>query len=104
MLFIGDNWAEAHHDVEIQDETGRRLARHRLPEGVTGMAGLHASIADHLGEAERPTSWSVSKPTEGRDVEPTYYQTEIERHELGCAASESAHRVQTMCIGSVMLS
>jgi len=27
LLFIGDDWAEDHHDLEIEDETGRRLAR-----------------------------------------------------------------------------
>ncbi len=30
MLFVGDDWAEDHHDVEIIDEAGRRLARRRL--------------------------------------------------------------------------
>ena len=50
MLFIGDDWAEAHHDIEIVDESGRRLARRRLPEGVDGLAGLHALVADHLAE------------------------------------------------------
>ena len=48
MLFVGDDWAEDHHDVEIQDESGRRLAKARLPEGVTGMAKLHALLGDHL--------------------------------------------------------
>lgn len=52
MLFIGDDWAEAHHDVEIQDEAGRWLVRRRLPEGVAGMAALHALVADHVGEGE----------------------------------------------------
>ena len=52
MLFIGDDWAEAHHDVEIQDEAGRRLVRRRLPEGVAGIAALHAAVADNLGEVE----------------------------------------------------
>lgn len=52
MLFVGDDWAETHHDVEVQDEAGRRLAKRRLPEGVAGMAGLHALIAEHLGEGE----------------------------------------------------
>jgi transposase len=52
MLFVGDDWAEAHHDVEIQDDAGRRLAKKRLPEGVAGMAALHALIADQLGEGE----------------------------------------------------
>jgi transposase len=48
VLFVGDDWAEAHHDVEVQDETGRRLARRRLPEGVAGIAGLHALLAEYL--------------------------------------------------------
>ena len=50
MLFIGDDWAEAHHDIELVDEDGRRLARRRLPEGVDGLATLHALVADHLSE------------------------------------------------------
>ncbi|MBL7523096.1 transposase, partial [Frankia sp. CNm7] len=41
MLFVGDDWAEDHHDVEVQDETGRRLAKARLPEGLTGITRLH---------------------------------------------------------------
>jgi len=32
LLFVGDDWAEAHHDIEIVDETGRRLAGGRLLE------------------------------------------------------------------------
>lgn len=48
MIFIGDDWAEAHHDVELVDEAGRTLVRRRLPEGVEGLAALHALIADHL--------------------------------------------------------
>ena len=54
LLFVGDDWAEAHHDIEIQDETGRRLARRRLPEGLAGMAALHALIAEHLPEDAGP--------------------------------------------------
>ncbi|WP_055477447.1 IS110 family transposase [Sphaerimonospora mesophila] len=49
MLFLGDDWAEDHHDVELMDGTGRRLAKARLPEGVAGMAQLHTLIAEHLG-------------------------------------------------------
>jgi hypothetical protein len=36
MLFVGDDWAEDHHDVDIVDEHGRRLAAKRLPEGLDG--------------------------------------------------------------------
>ena len=50
MLFIGDDWAEAHHDIELVDQDGRRLARRRLPEGVNGLAVLHGLVADHLDD------------------------------------------------------
>jgi transposase len=50
-LFVGDDWAEQHHDVELMDASGRRLAKARLPEGVAGMTKLHAMIAGQLGEA-----------------------------------------------------
>jgi transposase len=49
-LFTGDDWAEDHHDVELMDAAGRVPARKRLPEGVAGMARLHALTGDHLGE------------------------------------------------------
>jgi hypothetical protein len=48
MLFVGDDWAEDHHDIEVQDEGGRRLARARLPEGIAGLTRLHELIAEHL--------------------------------------------------------
>ncbi len=49
-LFVGDDWAEDHHDAELMDATGRRLAKARLPEGVAGIARLHAMIGEQLGE------------------------------------------------------
>ena len=49
-LFVGDDWAEDHHDVEVMSEAGKVLARRRLPEGVSGIADLHALIGAHLGE------------------------------------------------------
>ncbi len=49
-LFVGDDWAEDHHDVELMDERGRVLARGRLPEGVAGIARLHELIGEQLGE------------------------------------------------------
>ena len=48
MLFVGDDWAEDHHDVEVMDAAGRRLARARLDEGMAGMARLHALIGQFL--------------------------------------------------------
>ena len=56
MLFVGDDWAKDHHDVELVDEHGNKLAAKRLPEGLAGVSGLHALIAQHLPEqwAELP--------------------------------------------------
>ena len=43
-LFVGDDWAEDHHDVEVMDEAGKVLAKRRLAEGVAGIAQLHGLI------------------------------------------------------------
>ena len=64
MLFVGDDWAEAHHDIEIEDDQGRVLVRRRLPEGVAGLAALHALVGDHLGEGEEPEQVLVGIETD----------------------------------------
>jgi len=48
MPFVGDDWAEDHHDVELVDEQGTVLARRRLPEGLAGVTQLHTLVAEHL--------------------------------------------------------
>ena len=47
-VFVGHDWAEAHHDVHVEDEQGRRLERARLPEGVEGVARFHALVGAHV--------------------------------------------------------
>jgi hypothetical protein len=37
LLFLGEDWSEKSHDVELQD-AGRVLARAKLPEAIAGMA------------------------------------------------------------------
>lgn len=64
MLFVGDDWAEDHHDVELQDQTGRRLGRSRLPEGVAGIARLHALIGEQLSEDADPGSVIIGIETD----------------------------------------
>ena len=64
MLFVGNDWAEAHHDVELVDQAGVVLARRRLPEGVVGLATLHGLIADHLGEGDEPDQVLVGIETD----------------------------------------
>jgi len=49
-VFVGHDWAEAHHDVFVEDEAGRRLAGGRLPEGVEGVARFHALVAEHVDD------------------------------------------------------
>jgi hypothetical protein len=48
MIFVGVDWAEAHHDV--QDENGKRLGGGRLPEGVDGIARSHELVGNHVDE------------------------------------------------------
>ena len=50
MLFVGDDWSEENHDVELMDASGRTLARVRLKEGAAGMSRLHAMIGEHAGD------------------------------------------------------
>ncbi len=50
VLFLGDDWAEAHHDIELQDGDGKVLVRRRLLEGVAGIADLHSLVGDHLDD------------------------------------------------------
>jgi hypothetical protein len=38
MSFVGDDWAEDHHDVYIMTADGATLASRRLREGLTGIA------------------------------------------------------------------
>jgi hypothetical protein len=44
VLFAGDDWSEDHHDVEVQDGSGRVLGRARLGEGVAGITRFHELI------------------------------------------------------------
>ena len=64
MWFVGDDWAEDHHDVEVQDGTGRRLARARLPEGVAGIARLHELIAGVVAEEAEPGQVAIGIETD----------------------------------------
>jgi transposase len=54
-VFVGHDWAEAHHDVFVEDEHGSRLERTRLPEGVEGVARFHALVAPHVDDPSEVT-------------------------------------------------
>ena len=53
MIFVGDDWAEAHHDVHLMDQHGTRLAQRRLPEGLEGIRVLHELVAEHADDPEQ---------------------------------------------------
>jgi len=50
MLFVGDDWAEAHHDVCLMNDAGEVLARQRLSEGLAGIGPLHELVADRADD------------------------------------------------------
>ena len=60
-VFVGHDWAEAHHDVFVEDGAGRRLGGGRLPEGIEGVARFHALVAEHV---EDPAEVIVATETD----------------------------------------
>ena len=50
MIFVGDDWAEDHHDVHLMNEDGERLASRRLPEGLEGIRRFHELVAESVDD------------------------------------------------------
>ena len=59
MLFVGDDWAEDHHDVYLMDDTGDKLVSRRVP--TAGIARLHELIAER---AEDPAQVVIGIETD----------------------------------------
>ena len=55
QLFVGHDWAEAHHDVHVEDGDGKRLAKARLPEGIEGVARFHELVATFVDDPAEVT-------------------------------------------------
>lgn len=49
-VFVGHDWAEDHHDVFIEDDTGRKIGGGRLSEGIDGIARFHEMVAGHVDD------------------------------------------------------
>ena len=60
-VFVGHDWAEAHHDIHVEDDQGRRLAKARLTEGVEGVARFHELLAPFV---EDPAEVTVATETD----------------------------------------
>jgi transposase len=50
VIFVGDDWAEAHHDVYVCDEAGGKILARRLPEGIEGVTALHQLLAEQVDD------------------------------------------------------
>jgi hypothetical protein len=61
IVFVGDDWAEAHHDVHLMSGDGAKLAACRLPEGLDGIRGFHELVA---GYADDPAEVIVGIETD----------------------------------------
>lgn len=60
-ITCGIDWAEAHHDVAVVDDTGKVLERRRIDTGVTGFGQLMAMLAEH---SEDPRTVPVAIETD----------------------------------------
>jgi hypothetical protein len=60
-ITCGIDWAEAHHDVALVDQSGQTNARKRIDTGVAGFSELLALIAEH---SDTPTSVPVAIETD----------------------------------------
>lgn len=50
MIFVGDDWAEGHHDIYIQDTDGKKLSKCRVAESIEGVAQFHELVARYITE------------------------------------------------------
>jgi hypothetical protein len=65
VIFVGIDWAEHHHDVCVLDADGQVVAKGRVPDGLEGVARLHALVADHADDpAQDPAQVVVGIETD----------------------------------------
>jgi len=99
-VFVGDDWAEDHHDVHVMNEDGTRLASRRLPEGLEGIRGFHELVADHaidpedviVGIESDRGLWVTALVAAGYQVyaiNPLAASRYRDRHNVGGAKSDS---------------
>lgn len=50
MLFLGVDWAEAHHDFCLMSEDGAVLAKRRIPDTLAGARELHECVAHFVDD------------------------------------------------------
>ncbi|MFV1963129.1 MAG: IS110 family transposase [Acidimicrobiia bacterium] len=50
MIFVGNDWAQDHHDVCVIDAEGSILAESRFDEGIEGLTKFHALLGGFVSE------------------------------------------------------
>lgn len=50
MIFVGDDWAEAYHDVCLMTDSGEPVGYERLGEGVEGIGRFHELVGEHVSD------------------------------------------------------
>ena len=84
MIFVGVDWAEAHHDVHVADEDGQRLSKARLPEGVEGIARFHELVGAHVedpgrgADRHRDRPWALRQRPGGRRLRGLRGQPDVD--------------------------
>jgi transposase len=51
VIFVGIDWAEAHHDACVIAEDGQVLGKVRVPDGVEGVRQVHELVGEHAEES-----------------------------------------------------
>jgi len=50
VIYVGIDWAEAHHDVCVENGRGEVLTKGRVPDGVEGVERIHEMLGAHATE------------------------------------------------------
>ena len=50
LIFVGVDWSEDYHDVEVLAEGGQRLGRRRLGTGIEAVRDFEGLVAEHVDE------------------------------------------------------
>lgn len=58
MLYVGDDWAEDHHDIAVCDEQGMVLRQARIPDGSIGISAFGEVVGQCLPPNEDPAAES----------------------------------------------
>lgn len=101
MIFVGDDWAQDHHDIHVMDSDGTKLASRRLPEGLAGIRQFHELVACHAEESSQVVIgietdrglWVEALAAAGYEVfavNPLAVARYRDRHQVSGAKSDAA--------------